>query len=275
MVTTAEKLDRAREYVMSVLTNPALLEESFKARQHFGPAYGYADRAEWWDAQVSFYPELFEGDDAIVRPEGWLLPTFTGSPIFTDTVKKAETVNLVAEPVTSAFGIAVSEAPVPADPKGNEAAIYDFLREYKGTYPFLLSLQQWVLDGKTLTEKQYAAAEKCWQREQEFTKKPDQPKKKMLEEDGIYYKDGVVYKVVHAKQGSNKPYAKTLNNQYGTWTYAGQGPLWDLTEDDRMTLEAAKEFGKLYGMCCNCGATLTDENSIEDGIGPVCKKKFL
>ncbi len=42
----------------------------------------------------------------------------------------------------------------------------------------------------------------------------------------------------------------------------------------KMTLEEAEEFGALYGFCCRCGRTLTDENSIEAGIGPVCAGKF-
>ena len=41
----------------------------------------------------------------------------------------------------------------------------------------------------------------------------------------------------------------------------------------RMTLEEAQEFGRLYGFCCVCGAILTDETSIENGIGPVCGKR--
>ena len=40
-----------------------------------------------------------------------------------------------------------------------------------------------------------------------------------------------------------------------------------------MTLEEAKEFGKLYGICCRCAAILTDENSIREGIGPICAQK--
>jgi len=35
-------------------------------------------------------------------------------------------------------------------------------------------------------------------------------------------------------------------------------------------LEAVKEIGRLTGICCVCGRTLTNEASIEDGIGPVC-----
>lgn len=41
-------------------------------------------------------------------------------------------------------------------------------------------------------------------------------------------------------------------------------------ESERLTLEQAQEFGRLYGVCGICGATLTDETSIAAGIGPVC-----
>lgn len=42
----------------------------------------------------------------------------------------------------------------------------------------------------------------------------------------------------------------------------------------KMTLQEAVQFGRLYGFCCRCGTILTDENSIEAGIGPVCAGKF-
>lgn len=43
---------------------------------------------------------------------------------------------------------------------------------------------------------------------------------------------------------------------------------WKMTEED------ARKFGKVYGICCMCGRTLTDEESIANGIGPVCAGKF-
>jgi hypothetical protein len=49
--------------------------------------------------------------------------------------------------------------------------------------------------------------------------------------------------------------------------------VYKLTSADRMTLEDAKEFGALYGTCCVCGRLLTNEVSIEAGIGPVCGKR--
>lgn len=40
-----------------------------------------------------------------------------------------------------------------------------------------------------------------------------------------------------------------------------------------MTLEEAMQFGQLYGVCCDCGRTLTDPVSIGRGIGPICGAK--
>lgn len=91
-----------------------------------------------------------------------------------------------------------------------------------------------------------------------------------------------VYKVQKAVHGSGHLYAKRLILQQdapgmqlkATFVYA-KGAMRTLAEQGRkMTLEEAKEFGALYGVCCVCGRTLTDENSIEAGIGPVCAGKF-
>jgi hypothetical protein len=95
----------------------------------------------------------------------------------------------------------------------------------------------------------------------------------------MYRKDGQVYRVQVAVHGSGKPYAKALveTGQFHEngkpvfeWDYRGRGPLHNLRASDMMTLAEAKEFGALFGVCCVCGALLTDEKSIEAGIGPVC-----
>lgn len=92
--------------------------------------------------------------------------------------------------------------------------------------------------------------------------------------DGMYRTaDGTVYKVQVAVHGSGNLYAKRLVlSEDGTdarFEYEA-GAINKLHPEDRMTLEQAREFGRLYGVCCKCGATLTDETSIEAGIGPVC-----
>jgi hypothetical protein len=109
--------------------------------------------------------------------------------------------------------------------------------------------------------------------------------------DGIYFKDGVVYKVVKAVHGSGHSYAKRLvpprertdgavdpvmglqGHSRGRFEFA-KGAIRELTPDDKMTLEQAREYGALYGICSNCGAMLTDEDSIERGMGPICAGHF-
>jgi hypothetical protein len=105
-------------------------------------------------------------------------------------------------------------------------------------------------------------------------------------EDGMYRTpDGEIYKVQIAKQGSGRLYAKKLvaldeprelkGGKVRTHEFAyEQGALQKLTADMKMTLEQAKEWGKLYGTCCKCGAALTDEKSIAAGIGPICESGF-
>lgn len=94
-------------------------------------------------------------------------------------------------------------------------------------------------------------------------------------QDGMYrIPTGGIYKVQHAVHGSGKQYAKLLTPPVegaSKWTFEyAPGAIRFLTVEHRMTLEQAKEFGALYGTCCVCGAVLTNERSIEAGIGPIC-----
>lgn len=93
-------------------------------------------------------------------------------------------------------------------------------------------------------------------------------------QSGIYQAGDTVYKV-YWNQGKTRMLAKslTVTGGKGRWEYQGLASRF-VRPDQRMTLEQAKQFGAIYGVCCNCGATLTDETSIEAGIGPVCAKRF-
>jgi len=132
-----------------------------------------------------------------------------------------------------------------------------------------------------------------------------QPRKEVVAvtlEDGMYRMDGTIFKVQHAVHGSGHQYAKKLvghryceghestDGPIGNVTYcngdcrpAGEtewkfemapGMIRRLLPEHKMSLADAKKFGALYGTCCVCGRTLTDEVSIEAGIGPVCAQKF-
>jgi hypothetical protein len=108
-------------------------------------------------------------------------------------------------------------------------------------------------------------------------------------EDGMYREpnSGTIYKLYHTVHGANVQVAKELivvdpgqraSDKSTDWIrkptvrfdYRGRKPLYKLTPEMRLTIEEAKEFGALYGTCCICGRTLTNELSIALGIGPVC-----
>lgn len=106
-------------------------------------------------------------------------------------------------------------------------------------------------------------------------------------DEGMYERevDGVmtVFKIQVAHHGSGRKYAKRLEI-YGPTEFSRQqttakfvmapGAISQLRAEHKMSLERAQEYGALYGFCCCCSRILTDETSIENGIGPICAQKF-
>lgn len=108
-------------------------------------------------------------------------------------------------------------------------------------------------------------------------------------ESGIYLHDGQVFKV-YTNQARTRMLAKLLvlpegwvdlsrnereaSDSQPQWIYQGVASRF-VKADEKMTLEQAKEFGAIYGVCSNCGRLLTNEDSIEAGLGPICRNKFL
>lgn len=88
--------------------------------------------------------------------------------------------------------------------------------------------------------------------------------------EGLHLHEGDVFKV--QRSGAGHLYAKLRNGR--GWDYVGKAPLRFLSADTLLTLESAKQYGLETGVCCNCGATLTDPNSIAAGIGPICASRF-
>ena len=89
---------------------------------------------------------------------------------------------------------------------------------------------------------------------------------------GLHVLDGEVYRVV-VSRGSGRPYALLLVEAPGAFEYA-PGAVRHLSEDTMMTLEEARDYGVRYGVCVACGRTLTNPESIEYGIGPVCRTRY-
>jgi hypothetical protein len=88
-----------------------------------------------------------------------------------------------------------------------------------------------------------------------------------------------IFKVQRAVHGSGHLYAKILlpGDEFGEsaqFAYAA-GAIRKLRPEWKLSLEDAKAWGALYGSCCCCGRTLTDEKSIADGIGPICAGKYF
>lgn len=92
-----------------------------------------------------------------------------------------------------------------------------------------------------------------------------------ITEDGMYKHGGDIYKV-QWNLNETRLYAKRLRvlpNGKVKFVYA-RGIMGVLTPADRLSMKDAAEFGLMYGTCCICGRTLTNELSIHLGIGPVC-----
>lgn len=80
-----------------------------------------------------------------------------------------------------------------------------------------------------------------------------------------------IYRVQRTKT-SGRLYALRVLEGGGT-EYA-PGMVTRLDPERKLDLEQAKAWGQRTGTCCQCYAKLTNPESIELGIGPVCRGKF-
>lgn len=98
---------------------------------------------------------------------------------------------------------------------------------------------------------------------------PNKPIAGAVTEPGFYQNDNGIFKVKLSQ--SNRFYALEL--QENCWEYA-PGAMHKIKSDDKMTLERAKQYGRMTGKCILCNRLLTNENSISEGIGPICASRF-
>ena len=89
-------------------------------------------------------------------------------------------------------------------------------------------------------------------------------------DEGMYRMNDEIFKVYRTQAG----HLATKQLIEGCFEYTGRKPLHSLTAEHRMSLVEAQEYGRITGICCNCGRKLTNEESIEAGIGPICASKF-
>ena len=88
--------------------------------------------------------------------------------------------------------------------------------------------------------------------------------------------DGTIYRVQESRE-SGRLYAKRMEwdmlmDDKPRFEY-DRGAVYRLTSADRMSLDDARAWGVETGVCCVCGAFLTDAKSVARGIGPVCEGK--
>ena len=93
-----------------------------------------------------------------------------------------------------------------------------------------------------------------------------------VSEAGVYRLGSKLYKVQKGKT-SGHFYAKQAVGESG-WEYA-PGAIYRLRAMDRLTLEQARAIGRATGVCVCCGRELTDQVSVDGGIGPVCEKNWF
>lgn len=112
-------------------------------------------------------------------------------------------------------------------------------------------------------------------------KRSPSPSTTVLEE-GVYQSGGQIYKV---KKGQHGLYALRLTEIGGKrlteepevvhfeYVYA-PGVVKMLKPTEKLDFETAKKLTIRYGNCLWCERRLKDAESVERGIGPVCRKRF-
>lgn len=104
------------------------------------------------------------------------------------------------------------------------------------------------------------------------TIEPARPSAPAVTQPGFYELDGNIYKVKFSKS-SGRLYALLVTEDDTKGSFAS-GVVFKLTEDMKLTEERAAAFGKITGQCLICNRTLTVQESIDRGIGPVCAGKM-
>jgi hypothetical protein len=90
-----------------------------------------------------------------------------------------------------------------------------------------------------------------------------------VSEIGVYKHEGDFYRVREGRSGYLYAELIVVDPSGVSFEYS-KGTIRKLYAEDRITLTEAAEFGRCFGACCVCGRTLTNPDSIEAGIGPIC-----
>jgi len=79
---------------------------------------------------------------------------------------------------------------------------------------------------------------------------------------------------IYIKHGNGEYLGKVLGGKLFTVAAVSTALEQDIVAVAADPLNAAIAYGKRYGKCSVCGRTLTDEDSVGRGIGPVCAQNY-
>ncbi|WP_440066472.1 DUF6011 domain-containing protein [Streptosporangium sp. OZ121] len=93
-------------------------------------------------------------------------------------------------------------------------------------------------------------------------------------EAGFYSLHEYIYEVRISEAGRAYALEIFLNEVGKVCREIARGVVRDLRPEHALTIEEAMAFGRETGSCCICGRVLTNPESIEKGIGPICEQRF-
>ena len=168
---------------------------------------------------------------------------------------------------------------------------YRWLMAYEGDFGYLLDVRSRLSPRRGLSEGQASGVMNCMaaeaRRKAPAVTPAGAPVRRLEIEDSGVYKlpDGTICKV-QANREKTKVYAKRLveiGGQRATESgarihaeYQYEAGLVQrvAAEGVKLTLAEAKALSIRYAFCIRCGRKLTDAQSVEQGMGPICIQYF-
>lgn len=87
---------------------------------------------------------------------------------------------------------------------------------------------------------------------------------------GMHELNDIIFKVYKTRNGHIVTKELVIWDDKPSFEYRGKAGLKGLSDDTRLSDEAAAKFGRTYGICVRCARHLTDERSIAVGYGATC-----
>ena len=182
---------------------------------------------------------------------------------------------------------------------GNDnPAELDWIKSHADTNNFAGSLMDSLRKWGSLTPKQLLAVQACIARAKTAQIKADNAPTVSVEPIEVAFAKAKGAGIQHPKlrlgdftfspapmngKNPNAIYVKHANGEYlgkvaGSRLFTGAAVSPELEREIVAVaadpMNAAIAYGKRYGKCSVCARTLTDEDSINRGIGPVCAERF-